>query len=157
MKMKLKYLVLGTCLVFSTTSCEKWLDVTASNQIKSDDLFETAGGFRDALLGVYLSMTDPTSYGSDLTWNAVDLLSQQYAGLTNTATYYNIQAFNYGAQRAKDVIVPIWRNQYKAIVNINNILDHIDEDHMVLGSTERSIIKGELLALRAFLHFDLIR
>src|SRR5690554_2229573 len=109
MKMKIKYLIVGVCLTFGTTSCEKWLDVTASNQIKSDDLFETAGGFRDALLGVYLSMTEVNSYGRDLTWNAVDLLSQQYSNLVNTALYHDIQTYNYGTVRAKNIIEPIWR------------------------------------------------
>lgn len=155
--MKFKYIVLGACLALSTASCEKWLDVTASNQIKSDELFETAGGFRDALLGVYINMTDVTSYGRDMTWNAVDLLSQQYAALPNTGIYYDIQTFNYTTVRAENAIAPMWMNQYKTIVNINNILSHIEADTEVIGSTERSIIKGELLALRAFLHFDLIR
>ncbi len=157
MKMKFKYIVLGTCLAFFTTSCEKWLDVTASNQIKSDDLFKTADGFRDALLGVYINMTDQTSYGQDMTWNLVDLLSQQYGALQSSGLYYGIQTFNYTATRSVEKIDPMWYNQYKTISNVNNILQELEEQSNVLGRTEYAIIKGELLALRAFLHFDLIR
>jgi hypothetical protein len=156
MKFKFKYLVVGACIMLSSTSCEKWLDVTASNQIKSDDLYESAAGYRDALIGVYINMTDPVSYGRDLTWNVVDLLSQQYSPLTNTATYYNLQIFDFQAQRAKNVIAPIWNNQYKTIVNINTALSKF-EGQNALNQIESSIIKGELLGLRAFLHFDLIR
>lgn len=157
MKMKFKYIVLGVCLTFFTTSCEKWLDVTASNQIKSDDLFTTADGFRDALLGVYINMTDQASYGQDMTWNLVDLLSQQYAALPTAARYFGIQTFNYTTVRSAERIDPMWYNQYKTISNINNILYQLEEQSTVLSHTEYAIIKGELLALRAFLHFDLIR
>lgn len=157
MKMKFKYIVLGACLALSTTSCEKWLDVTASDQIKSEDLFKTADGFRDALLGVYINMTVTTSYGQDMTWNLVDLLSQQYATLASSGLYYGVQIFNYTATRSVERIEPLWYNQYKTIANVNNILGQLEKESGVLSKTEYAIIKGELLALRAFLHFDLIR
>lgn len=157
MKMKFKYIVLSACLFLSTTSCEKWLDVTASDQIKSEDLFKSADGFRDALLGVYINMAETASYGQDMTWNLVDLLSQQYATLSSSGLYYGIQIFNYTAARSVERIDPMWYNQYKTIANVNNILDQLEKQSSVLSKTEYAIIKGELLALRAFLHFDLIR
>ncbi len=51
----------------------------------------------------------------------------------------------------------VWQNNYAAIAQANYILKNIDGRKDLLGNTAYSIIKGESLALRAFLHFDLLR
>lgn len=50
----------------------------------------------------------------------------------------------------------LWKQQYNTIANVNGILDEM-EKNKVLGKIDHAIIKGELLGLRAFLHFDLLR
>lgn len=50
----------------------------------------------------------------------------------------------------------LWKQQYNTIANVNGILDEMEKSK-VLGKIDRAIIKGELLGLRAFLHFDLLR
>ena len=155
---EIKYLLIGLLIVISASSCKKgWLDVTASNEIKAEDQFKQTAGFRDALIGVYIGMTDPELYSRDMTWNLVDLLSQQYANLSGLARYDQVQLFNYKATEAVDKVDALWAKQYKTIANINATLKYIDESDGVLNTIDYSIIKGELLGLRAFLHFDLIR
>jgi hypothetical protein len=46
---------------------------------------------------------------------------------------------------------------YNIEANVNNILDHIDADKNIFTGDNYSIIKGEALALRAFIHFDLFK
>jgi hypothetical protein len=46
---------------------------------------------------------------------------------------------------------------YNAIANVNNILDHIDADQKIFTGNNYSIVKGEALALRGFLHLELFR
>src|SRR5690606_25873103 len=157
MKHFFKYFLSGILLT-GMISCKKdWLDVTASDQIKAEDQFKQASGYKDALVGVYIGMTKPTSYGKDMTWNLVDLLSQQYATLPNLALYTDVQLFKYKTTRAMPQIDALWKGQYNTIANVNGILDEMEANNNVLGKIDHDIIKGELLGLRAFLHFDLLR
>ena len=52
MKKRIIYSVL-LILTVLTSSCESWLDVDPRTKVKSDDLFETEAGFKDALIGAY--------------------------------------------------------------------------------------------------------
>ena len=47
MKKRIIYSVL-LILTVLTSSCESWLDVDPRTKVKSDDLFETEAGFKDA-------------------------------------------------------------------------------------------------------------
>lgn len=157
MKHIFKYILFGILLT-GIVSCKKdWLDVTATNQIKAKDQFKQTSGYKDALMGVYIGMTKPSSYARDMTWNLVDILSQQYAILPNLALYTDVQTFKYKTTRAMPQIDALWKGQYNTIANVNGILDEMEKNNGVLGKIDHAIIKGELLGLRAFLHFDLLR
>lgn len=140
------------------SSCTKdWLDVAAESQIRAEDQFNSESGFKDALIGSYIGMTDPALYSKDLTWNMIDLLSQQYNALPAGAQYLDLQQYNYTSVRAQPKIDAVWSHAYNTIANINGALNYIDKKKAVLNPISFSIIKGELLGLRAFLHFDLMR
>ena len=51
----------------------------------------------------------------------------------------------------------IWLKAYNAIANINNELEYLEKEKSILDPINYAIIKGELLGLRAYVHFDLIR
>jgi len=157
MFVKLKKTLAGLFIILSASSCEKWLDVTPATQIRGEEQFKSEAGFKDALIGVYIGMAAPELYAKDMTWNLVDLLSQQYATLPNLATYPEIQQYQYRATRAIPKIDALWNKSYNVIANINNALGYIDENREVLHPINYDIIKGELLGLRAFMHFDLMR
>lgn len=155
MKKNIKYLF-AILILFAVTSCKKnWFDVTASNQIKAEDQFKVPEGFKDALMGIYIGMTNPALYSKDMTWNLVDLLSRQYETLPTLALYSDVQQYKYETTKARRYIDALWQNQYNVIANINSALDEIENG--VLNKIDYEIIKGELLGLRAFLHFDLLR
>jgi hypothetical protein len=157
MKQLFKYILFGILLTGFVSCKKEWLDVTASNQIKAKDHFTQPSGFKDALMGVYIGMTKPTSYAKDMTWNLVDILSRQYNTLPNLALYTDVQLFKYKSTRAMNQIDALWKQQYNTIANVNGILDEMEKNNKVLGKIDHAIIKGELLGLRAFLHFDLLR
>ncbi len=158
MKRRITIFSLAVCLGLSFQSCEKWFDVTANNQIKAEDQFSSADGFRDALMGVYLSMSTPSLYAKDMTFNLVDVLSQQYSAFSGVgAAYAGIQAFNYTSVRSEEQIKSLWDKLYYSIANINSALENLNKSDFAWYPGEQEIIEGELLALRAFLHFDLIR
>lgn len=155
MKRLLKYII-ASCLVFTFFGCNDWLDVQPKSEIRSDIQFETEGGFKDALIGVYLGLTDNALYAKDLTWHFVDILAQQYP-LHSLSSNIGIKNYEYTSSVVMSRIEEIWLKAYNVIANINNELDFLDKKKNLLDPINYSIIKGELLALRAYIHFDLIR
>jgi hypothetical protein len=153
------YVGLLTLMVMLTcASCKKWLDVQPRTKIKSDVLFETEQGYKDALMGCYAIMKTEPLYGRELTFGFVDATAAQY-DLFNNATYKDLSAFNftYKTTALRPTVDNLWRNMYNVIANVNNILDHIDESKAVFTGNNYMLIKGEALAMRAFMHLELMR
>lgn len=151
-----------TMLVISlliTTSCNQWLDVTPKTEMKADVLFSKQAGFRDALIGVYGLMTSKSTYGSELSMAYIDVLAQTYDNVRGTSghQYLNAANFDYAEVGEEARLLKIWKQQYKAIVNTNIIIERADENQSVFTGENYSLVKGEALALRAFLHLDLLR
>jgi hypothetical protein len=71
--------------------------------------------------------------------------------------YYEAARYNYEHPAVKPVFDDIWDSTYLAILNINVALSKIDKKREVLSTAGYNLIKSELLALRAYLHFDLLR
>lgn len=157
MNKKIRHIIVGLIVILTAVSCDNWLDVTASSEIKAEDQFKSEAGFKDALMGVYIGMTKPELYSRNMTWNVVDLLSQQYSVLPSLSQYDEIQNFKYETPQSVTVIDAFWNKQYNVIANLNSALKFIDKNRDVLNDINYSIIKGEFLGLRALLHFDLMR
>ena len=148
----------GLLLVLSLTmtSCNSWLDVQPRSQVEDTELFTTESGFKEALAGVYSSMVSSKTYAKDMTYGFIGVLGHEWD------FYYAIQygdaaVFNYDGSLPTGFIRDIWANSYSGIANVNNLLAHIDEKPQLFSGDNHDIIKGEALALRAFLHFDLLR
>ena len=65
MKRMLKYII-ASSLILMFSGCNDWLNVQPKSEIRSDIQFETEGGFKDALIGVYLGLTEDALYAKDL-------------------------------------------------------------------------------------------
>lgn len=150
---KFIYITLAAGLLL-TTSCEKWLDVEPKSQVKAKELFETEDGFKEALAGVYTILTDKALYGREMTYGMMGVLSHEWTSFSTS--YKDDGDYNYMSTLTRNRVDGIWGNMYKAISNTNMILENIDEKN-VFKEQNKAIIKGEALALRAFIHFDLLR
>lgn len=137
-------------------SCNDWLDVQPKSQVEDSELFTSQQGYKEALAGVYSSMVSDNTYAKNLTFGAIAVLGQEWTSFP-TAAYEDIAKFDYTTTYSKSLIEGIWTTNYNSIVNVNNLLSHIDGSKKLFSGNNYSIIKGEALALRAFLHFDLLR
>ena len=157
MKNNIQYILL-TVAALASVSCEKWLDVTPPSEIRAEDHYSSAEGFQQTLVGCYLAMNQSELYGENLTWHMLDMLGRQYDARKNTAADdYALDRYNYTAAKSLKVVEAVWAKAYNVIVNANEALDYIDRKKDVLDSVNYRIIKGELLAVRAYVHFDLMR
>ena len=140
-------------------SCESWLDVQPVDSVSEEQLFETESGFMQALNGVYVEMNQSSLYGGELLFNAVEILAQRYqfSSAGEQADYYQLEQFNYTSDYAEEVAENIWKEAYALILNVNKILSNADEKKELFSGEHYNWITGEAYALRAFLHFDLLR
>ncbi len=152
------YIISAISLLFMS-SCEDWLDVSPKTEIKSDDNFESEQGFKDALTGVYLLMSDESLYGKELTFGTTDVLAQYYTGIYQTShEYYYPSLFDYTDDTSVGIIDAIWLNMYNAIANVNELIAQLESaDESMFTGRNYELIKGEAYGLRAFMHFDLAR
>lgn len=140
-----------------TSSCKKWLDVQPRTKIKSEVLLQTEQGYKDALIGCYTLMKSQSLYGRELTFGFMDAVAQQYDTFNN-ATYGSVAQFKYTTVAAVRAQTDgMWRGMYNVLANVNNILDNIDQNKALFTGNNYQLIKGEALAIRAFIHFDLLR
>lgn len=141
------------------TSCESWLDETSNSEIREEDHFSTEEGFRQSLIGCYIGMTDESLYGKELSWGMVEMLARQMQPYTTYASTsnYQIQNYNYKHSTTVSRVEGIWSQAYNVIANANAALAMIDEKKAVMDPTNYSVFKGEFLAIRAYMHFELMR
>jgi hypothetical protein len=140
----------------ATSSCNDWLDVQPRSQVEDTELFETESGYKEALAGVYSSMVSTKTYTKEATYGFIGVLGQEW-DFYYSAQYDDAAAYNYEAAMPTNYIRNIWANSYSGIANVNNLLRHIDDHPGLFSKDNHAVIKGEALALRAFLHFDLLR
>lgn len=144
-----------TGLLLLCFGCNDWLDVRPKSQVKESDLFESESGFRDALTGIYVLMGRSASYGGQRTMGLMDILAQTYSSIPYELE--GVLAYNYQLDDVKTLIDTLWSTSYNAIANCNYLLRNIEEHGDVMSESLRDLVQGEALALRAFLHFDLLR
>ncbi|HEY8387890.1 MAG TPA: RagB/SusD family nutrient uptake outer membrane protein, partial [Parasegetibacter sp.] len=158
MRKTILYIIISLLILPGLTSCNKWLDVQPQNSVSEDNLFNSKEGFRNALNGIYLSLVEPSLYGAELTYATMSALSYNYR--ITSGTYLTTMQFDYEHSQVRPRLDKFWEGLYNAIANCNNLLVNIENknaEDFIDGLQEKNLIKGEALALRGFLHFELLR
>jgi hypothetical protein len=158
--MKSVYILFVACFSVVVFSCTDWLDVKPKQHTEEADLFSREVGFKEALTGAYQLSAKLNLYGKKLTYDYIDILAQRYRYVTNTGEtpFQNPNYYNFETSDSEDRNNAIWRDMYNIIANINNLLYWIEKNKQVIVSPHYyEIIKGEALALRSYLYFDLLR
>ncbi|MGL5683275.1 MAG: RagB/SusD family nutrient uptake outer membrane protein [Marinifilaceae bacterium] len=155
--MKTLYYKIGLAfLALSMLSCQDWLDVKPKTEVEAEQLFADEEGFKGALAGVYTLMNQPELYGREMTFGVVDAAAQLWQ-VRNYHSYEDIIGCVYESTKVRPLIDNMWSKGYNAIANANNIVGNIDERRSIFSGNNYSIIKGEALAIRAYIHLDLLR
>ena len=155
MNKNINHIVFALLLTFTLTGCNDWLDVNPESQVEDNELFESESGFKEALAGVYSGMVSESTYAKETLYGAYGALAQEW--VNEPTSYQDLATYNYDAAAPTNLFANIWRVNYNAIANDNNLINNIDETRYKFSGNNYSIIKGEALALRALLHFDLLR
>lgn len=159
--MKRYKLIAMIALACTFGACTSWLDVKPEDEIAEEDLFSKGEGYRNALNGVYKTLAGQDMYGKQMTWGVVDAMAQYYIRSKigqNDLTY--AAQYDFKSDYVKSIVEQFWKTAYNAVANCNNILKNIesaDADLFEYKAAEQQLIKGEALALRAFIQFDMLR
>ena len=154
MKHLFKIFVLGLMVLVS--GCGDWLDIKPQTESKEDDLFAKEQGFKDALIGAYIQMKQNSFYGQNLTYTTLEYLAQHWN--YSLVTYEeNLSTYVYSDAIVEATFSSVYEQWYKVILSCNNILNNIDGRKDVFTKKYYELVKGEALAIRAFMHFDVLR
>ncbi len=163
MKKTLNIIIAGLCCILTFGSCSDWFDISPKTDVKAEEFFESENGFMSSLAGLYILMTEENSYGADMTYALLDQLVQMYdyvpEGTNSRMSVYNYTQSTSGGYNTKGRLENAWQTAYNIIANANNLLKWLDEkgDEVIIDDDKRNMLRGEALAIRAYIHFDLLR
>jgi starch-binding outer membrane protein, SusD/RagB family len=156
-------------LLPTISGCKKFLDVPPKDRVPQSTLFNDEQGFKDAMIGVYLALDKPRNgavfglYTQNLSMGMLSTLAYNYdnAAEPNAGAgegfFNNTVIYAYGDGTIQKEINGIWAGMYSTIASLNNLLNAIDGKKAVFTKDNFYRVKGEAVATRAMLHFDLLR
>lgn len=162
MKLFKRYILL-LAAAGAVCSCNDWLDITPEDTTTEEKLFSDFSGYHSAINGLYQTLASPNLYGENLTWGFMSALSQYYDNKmsANDKKFSYTEQFAYNTDEVKAFTEAIWQTGYNVIANCNNVLQHLDKANPTIFPTyekgEMDLIRGEALAMRGMMHFDLLR
>lgn len=151
-----KNILLICCSVLMFTGCSGWLDYTPKDKQTEEQQFSTKAGFYSAVNGVYTKMSTSSLYGYNLSYGPLDAMGVCY-NITKSGSLYYFKTASYTSSAVSSTLKTIWSAAYADILNVNLVLEALDKYPEVLTTTDAQLIRGEMLAARAYLHFDLSR
>lgn len=153
--------VLGLSL--GTLGCNNWFDVSPKTDVKAGDFYTTETGYLSALAGLYITMTHEPAYGANMSFGLLDQMAQIYdwtpRGDTDRAKVYTYKTETPDDYNTKTLLARTWIKSYYIIANANNLIKWLDKNgaEVLKNEETRNMIRGEALAVRAYVHFDLLR
>ena len=142
------------------SSCDAWLDVKPYDKMSQDDLLSTESGFIKNLNGIYIELNSDMLYGGALSVEMIELMGGAYVVGTDNSiwgNYADLAAYKYGTQYWRARMNETWNKAYSLILNCNLLLENLENPQTGFTGENYKAIKGEALALRAMLHFDMLR
>ena len=155
--MKLRNMIWIGLVLACGAGCSDFLDVQPKDKQSEKQLFSTRGGFYMAVNGIYNKVASTALYGKNLSYELVDVISKRYSPLQANTYLTALSSFDYADNSVQTGLSNTWTEAYNTILNCNVVLDNLEESDGILLTSEYRMLKGEMLALRAFLHFDILR
>lgn len=155
--------IIYTMIIACTTlfaSCDSWLEVKPYDQIAEGELQKSEEGYQKMLNGIYIDLNSDALYGQTLSVEMIEVMGGAYTiGSDNSVwgNYKDLSSYQYNTEYWRNRLDQTWNKAYALILNCNKILETIDGNKNLFTDGSYYIIKGEALALRAMLHFDMLR
>lgn len=153
--MKKIYLVLGIAASMVFSSCSDFLDREPSTQLPTESAITTTTDLRNAINGIGYVLSDGRmTYASEFNFFA-DTRTNQFKVIKDNNQLGEVRLYLYNANG--DFNDYAYQYFYMALGNVNSALQSIDKGQVEGDAGEINDYKGQLLAWRGMLHFDLAR
>lgn len=154
--MKKIIIILTAALIGTFSSCTNWLEHRPYDQVPGDELYTTETGAQEALNGLYLGLLSRSLYGGELTVGMLEAMSMHYF-IPEDHKYDELTSEQFTTSGSQSYFLNIWKGMYKLIAQCNVFLANIEENRDNYDADNYNLYRGEAIALRTFLHFDLFR
>ncbi|HET6767431.1 MAG TPA: RagB/SusD family nutrient uptake outer membrane protein [Chitinophagaceae bacterium] len=155
--MLLRKIFAAIIITSSLASCKKVIESEPTHQLDGSTRFETIEDFDFALTGAYALFRSGNYYGSgsNAFVNLPDMMSDNLNETSESlGNYQTLSTWRYAEDEPN--IAATWQAAYRIISQANLLLRDIDNFSATdEGAVNR--IKGQALAIRAMVHFDLLR
>lgn len=148
------------CCYFLSGGCSQWLGVQPYDQISEGELVKSEEGFQKLLNGIYIELNDDKLYGSTLTVEMIEVMGGAYEikdDVNAWGNYPSLKNYDYATEYWRGRLSETWNKAYSLILNCNKLLENMEGREALFTGSNYNIIRGEALALRAMLHFDMLR
>jgi len=155
--MLIRKILIAIIAITSLASCKKVIESEPTHQLDGTTRFETIEDFDFALTGAYALFRSGNYYGSgsnafvNLPDMITDNLNETSESLGN---YQNMSTWRYAEDEPN--IAATWQAAYRVVSQANLLLGNIDKFSATDGGAVNRI-KAQALAIRAMVHFDLLR
>ncbi|MDX2046741.1 MAG: RagB/SusD family nutrient uptake outer membrane protein [Chitinophagaceae bacterium] len=157
--MKSGNIYLAAAMVILFSSCEKVINIEPDYQLDGNERFETIDDYELALTGAYRLFRSNSYYGATNGSNAFVCLTDMISDNVNETgeslgNYTSLINWTYAEDEPN--IDDTWEDAYGIIAQANLTLRDIDKlSATSAGAVNR--IKAQALAIRAMVHFDILR
>ncbi len=134
-------------------SCEDQLELEPSQSLSESEALSDINGLQTALYGAYDGLQSVAYYGREFLVMPEVEANLVYLSLNNSNRF--VSSYNYQWTPTTGDIVDMWNVPYATLLRANNIINNIDDTEG--DAAQKNQIKGEALAIRALVHFDLVR
>lgn len=151
-----KYLLFFVFLSVHLCACEDFLDQKSQMQVDAEHMFQTEQGFKDALTQCYVGLAGDYLYGKYMSYGPIETMAQHWELQSNN--WENLYQLDFTLDNARQIFELIYGEMYNVIVHANDVLRFLEKNGAVIESGQtRDVIEGEARAIRAFVHFDVLR
>jgi len=148
-------------IVAAMAGCKKYLSIQPESSFTRDQVFASERSAQQALNGIYNYLADSALYGGSLSNIVIELLGQRYAppSLGGTSPYTYLPTYAYTNTLVQPTFERVWQKAYSTILYANEFIPRMDGmvQSGLLTQAHADQMKGEAIAIRALLHFDLLR
>lgn len=158
--MKKIFTLFAIMSLMTAVSCDAWLDVKPYDKMSEGDLLSSEDGFIKSLNGIYIELNSDMLYGGALSVEMIEIMGGAYViGTDNSVwgNYADLAEYEYGTEYWRARMNETWNKAYSLILNCNLLLENLEETDVKFSGDNKNVIKGEAMALRAMLHFDMLR
>ena len=153
------YIILLASTLFTTASCEDWLEVKSPTSRPTVDFFQTPVQAEQALLGIYNGLLPVPEYILLMSDGRSDDVWTEPAD-DKQRDYVDISVFNPNIYTA-GTINSAWNAFYKIVSRSNLFLERVEKLEFNSGEDADIDVKATFMAearfLRAYAYFELVR